>query len=198
MRTWNVSWIPSMFERGRGRLVGAEREWYSNGSKISAAFEESEKNHSNISIEDICSIEESAIISPMMNVCQCLTFRNNHRGANPSNVQINYVWALPEENIGVLWSYSIRRKTEGADRYLKLLWLGVVPQNCHSTKQKASSVNKHHESFLCCSSKPWSACPGRDRKQTEQGNQIMGYAIHSLHFVCFAHFTWLFKADVSS
>lgn len=52
MRTWNVSWITSMFERGRGRLVGAEREWYSNDSKISTAFEESEKNQSNISIED--------------------------------------------------------------------------------------------------------------------------------------------------
>ena len=101
MRTWNVSWITSMFERGRERLVGAEREWYSNDSKISTAFEESEKNQSNILIEDICSIEESDIISPMINVCQCLTFRNNHRGANPSNVQINYVWALPEDNVGL-------------------------------------------------------------------------------------------------
>ena len=68
-----------------------EREWSSNGSKISAAFEESEKNRSNISIKDTCSIEESEIISPMMNLCRCLTFRNKHRGANPSNVQINYV-----------------------------------------------------------------------------------------------------------
>ena len=34
MRTWNVSWITSMFKRGRGRLVCAEREWYSNGSKM--------------------------------------------------------------------------------------------------------------------------------------------------------------------
>ena len=90
MHTWNVSWITAMFER-RGRLVGEEREWSSNGSKISAAFEESEKNRLNISIKDTCSIEEWEIISPMMNLCRCLTFRNKHRGANPSNVQINYV-----------------------------------------------------------------------------------------------------------
>ena len=46
---------------------------------------------SKILIKDICSIEESEIISLMMNLCPCLTFRNKHRGANPSNVQINYV-----------------------------------------------------------------------------------------------------------